>query len=174
MKIYTINNTKVPIIYTTTIKKESMMFGVQGMINIIINKTDDKTFEYILERYSKKIVSIYQNMTKKTVKRSEEEYDDICAKYFIKYEKELNVEAEDIIHAPFDLMHLGWAYGDGTIILNSNMRYMQEETIELTIYHELCHLYTLKNYGTFQHNEEFYDILYQKFPKEEVERIMSN
>lgn len=173
MKLYNIKGTQVPIIYTSTIKKESCIFGTLGIINIILNKNDGKQLEYVLENYSDNILKTYNSMNKKVILRTMEEYDDICAKYFIKYEKQLNVEAMDIIHAPFDLMYLGWAYRDHSIILNSNMRYMQEEVIKLTIYHELCHLYTLDNYGTFEHNDDFYNILYKEFPKKEVERIKS-
>ncbi len=165
-----IKGTRVPFVLSYT-KGTSNVYAVHGLINYDKSKKETRTLEDIVKTYPDELLDLYNNMSKKAVNRSYEEYIDICTKYLMKYEKQLEVESKKIIHSRFGIDYLGFAYDNYTISFNNCMQYLEEDIIRLTVYHELCHLYTLKYNNSFSHNEDFYNILYQEFTPEEVKRI---
>ncbi|RAP53771.1 MAG: hypothetical protein BZ138_00010 [Methanosphaera sp. rholeuAM270] len=173
MEIVNIKGVDIPIVFSLSKEKGYMVLAHFGLINIILNEDDSRTFEDIIKRHPYRIIKMYNHMRNRMVYRTEEEYDDLCAKYFNKYEKELEVEAKEIIHAPLKIYELGYADDNYTVILNCYMRFMPEDVLRLTIYHELCHLYTFKYLNTMEHDEDFYNIFHQEFPKHENDRIMN-
>ncbi|MBR0472602.1 MAG: M48 family metallopeptidase [Methanosphaera sp.] len=173
-KIYNIKGNEIPIVDVTTEDEYGCLYSTLGLVCIELSTHQDITLERVLEKKSDLIISAYNGTNKQVVQRSDEEFEELVFKYFDKYEKILGLEAKKLYIYPSSLKSLAWAYNDNEIELNHYMKYLEEEIIELTIYHELCHLYTLKHYGTFEHDEDFYNMLYKEFPKEEVERIMSN
>lgn len=174
MKMFNIKGQDIPVIMTEHNEEGSEIFATMGIINIDKCRDNPMTREEIVEKFSDIIYDGYQRMTKPIIHRSYDEYVDICTDCFLEFEKKLNVESKEIIHVPFVLDHLGWALDDYTIVLNSYMQYMEEEVIRYVIYHELCHLYTLKYNNSFEHNEDFYNILYKEYTPEEVARIKCN
>lgn len=172
-KKYNINGIELPIIDTKIESKEGYIYITQGIICMEIPEKCKKTIEEIIEKNKDLIFEIYtKNEKKKIINRSEEEFNELIMKYFDKYTKKLNVKPKQIYIAPLNMRHLALAYNDYDIEINSYMKYMEEEVIQLTIYHELCHLYTLKYNNTFTHNEDFHNILYKEFTKKEEKRIM--
>ncbi len=174
MHIVEIDNNKVPIALTKTYAEEPYILGCQGIVNVNLSIGSKAKLEDVTKYCSNELLNVYNAMTKRIINRSVEKYDKICATYFMRYEKELKVESKEIIHAPFVLEHLGWANNNYNIVLNEYMQYMQKETIKYTIYHELCHLHTLKYNNSFGHNPDFYDVLYQKYSPMEIKKIMEN
>lgn len=171
IQIVNIENNQIPIIKIKTNNKTGQLFGSQGIICMIQPFYDNQTLRPLIQKNKPEILNIYNNMTKPVnTERTENEYLEMCQEYIEYYQDKLQVYPDKIRHKYIKPDHLGWAYANNTITYNKYMRYMTKERIKLTIYHELCHLYTLKYNQTFGHNEDFYNILYREFtPEEEIE-----
>lgn len=172
----TLQNQTIPInMATTQTKQPTQLIGVQGIIQIRKNQQDNRTLRTILTQNKQQIIQTYNNMTKKAIlNRTKEQYQEICQKYIEQYTKQLQITPNKIRHTPMLLTYLGKAYVNNTMTLNTLMQYMTEPLIENIIYHELCHLYTLKHNGYMKHDKPFYDILYQRYTKEENKQITTN
>ena len=175
LQIINIENNEVPIIHIKTNCKKSHLFGVQGIVTIVQSSKQELPLRTVINEQKEVILDCYKSMTKPVIlDRSEDEYLKLCQKYIDHYTKKLDITPKKIRHNYIKTDHLGWAYINNTITYNMYMRYMTEEQIKLTIYHELCHIYTLQKFGTFEHNQEFFDILYKEFTPEEEAKILQN
>lgn len=175
IQLVNIKKNQVPIIYMKANTERGFLFGIQGIVAMIQPKKEYNSLRTLIQQNKAAILNCYSSMTKKpNLKRTEEEYLDICQGYIEYYQDKLQVFPKKIRHKYIKPDHLGWAYVNNTITYNKYMRYMSEDRIRLTIYHELCHLYTLKYNNTFSHNEDFYNILYREFTPEEENELLTN
>ncbi|MBO7210056.1 MAG: M48 family metallopeptidase [Methanobrevibacter sp.] len=171
-KIINVENNKIPVILTTTGTKHTQIFATQGLVQIKKNKHEKRTLRRIIEDHKDVVLHEYLLMTKKAVlDRSEEEYKEICNNYIDQFSKELNVTPTRVAHRPILIDTFGTTRKNGVVTLNYYMRYMEEELIKYCIYHELCHLYTWKNYNTMYHDKDFYDVLYRRYTYDEIKEL---
>ena len=170
-----INGTTIPILLTKTSTKTTQVIGVQGLIQIKQNKDDIVSLRTILIENADMILDIFNSMSKKIVLNREwKEYINMCKYYVDEYTKELGIKPVRVRQRPLLIDRFGKTYKDGSITLNSYMMYMNEDIIKNTIWHELCHVYTLEKYGTMKHDDVFYSKLYEKYSKEENEKILNS
>lgn len=175
LQTITINNYEIPLIITeATNTDKNTLIATKGMINIHHGKKDPRTLRTVISGIVDEILRIYLSLETPMVMRTKEEYLAVCQKYIEKYQKILDIIPDKIRQTEMRLDHLGYAYKNNSITLNAHMQYMSEEVIEYTICHEFCHLYTLHNYRTFKHDEDFYNTLRQFYSEEEEIRIHSS
>lgn len=173
LNIINIENQHVPIIEVTTNAKQTTIIGKQGIICILKDPENIQTLRTTIKLNKQAILETYNNMTKQAVTdRTEEEYLKICQKYIDHYTNKLQLTPDKIRHTYIKPDCLAWSYPNNTITYNKYMRYMNEDIIKLTVYHELCHLYALKHHGTLAHDEHFFNILYQEYTSEEEDMIL--
>lgn len=166
-QIINIENRFIPIILTKTTTKYTEMIGVQGIIQIKQNNNDPTSLRSIINTAKEDIIDVYNQMTKTAVMdRTRQDYVKQCINLIEQFSDQIGVKPKKVRQTPMLLDKFGLTYHDKSITLNAYLQYMNDDIIENTIYHELCHVYTIEHYGTMEHDEHFYEQLYKKYPEE--------
>ena len=175
LQLITINQQRIPIVAHYTKEKTTLVKGTQGLIQILISAKDTRTLRTILKEHHDTILQEYNKTKHKPfIPRIDKEYLQLINKYMTKYQQQLQLQPVKTKHQYLITNKLGYTTNNDTIVFNKYLKYMSEETIKYVVYHELCHVYIHKHYGTLGHGKQFQELMAKEYTPEEEKQIIEN